>query len=136
MDTVTAPNAAKLPERRVSILCSIDNHIYCDKAILGDRPMHCGCTCHTEAVTDSSFLSFAYSFYLVGGALNMLFDEGLKQARLLALIEDAQGTVNFQGLSSQEVLARFSGTLSHSYWSQAETLADFGFTREEASSQK
>jgi len=128
-NTVTAPTAAKLPERRVSILCSIDNHIYCDKAILGDRPLSCDCTCHTEAVTDSSFAAFGYYFSLVGSALDLgFYDEADKQARLLALIEDAQGTVDFRGLSSQEVLAKFSGTLNRNGWSRAETFADFGFT--------
>lgn len=125
----TAPTAEKLPERRLSIICSIGHHLYCSEDVLGRGHAYCSCTCHSEATTDDSFSNFIFTVRSIGRVLSYILSEEEKQARLLAIIESAQGTVDLRGFSSEEVLLKLTGALSRDYWSLAETLDDFGLDR-------
>jgi len=115
------PEGESLPKRNLTVICGIGKHRYCSQDIL-DRG--CDCSCHFTEEFRNDFNSFAFSLWHIGRATRFMEDEE-RDAHILILIKAAHGTVDLDGLSAEDYLARIKPTVNRDYWSARETDEDF-----------
>jgi len=118
----------KRPVRSIHIFCEIDKHEYCARS----RDNACECACHfdTKVTYGKNLGELAYAIFELERRLkDTPLSRNERQERYLMLIETANGTVDFEGRTSEGVLDALEGTLQRAregYWSMGQTLEDFG----------
>lgn len=117
MDTTTKT-------RPVTILCATESHDSCLSAI---NPQ-CECSCHfTQTVSSNAqnLAALGVQLWRLTNYLEILTAEERKE-RVLSIVRNAEGFIDFKGFTAEEVAERFEPTMTRGYWSLRETNEDFG----------
>jgi hypothetical protein len=116
---------APIQQRLVSVICAIKEHDYC----LREKNVACTCSCHYAPdwiVEGDRLVDFAFKLWEISGSLPAM-DDDVREKIFRDLITAAEGTVNFEGLTADEIATRLRFTLSQTKsWSARDTRERLG----------
>lgn len=110
--------------RNISVICSIEEHGYCNLK----RYDSCSCSCHfrDRIIGGQGAVDFAFALWEIDKDLHALEDDVRNEA-ILKLITSAQEIIDFNGLTATEVHERLKEILHQRDWSYSRTQEALGF---------